>query len=152
MIVPGGQAGGGTGGINISWKDFFLGIWVGGRGPITENPFLGIPTFGQALEQDRAQWEESQLAQFGDQYSFFHSGPTGGFVADWSVISRTPGGDGPGSVVTSITPPSITATGASSAQSGKSGGPASSSKRRSWPRRKCKPGYRWNGHRCVRKD
>ena len=85
-----------------------MGIWIGGRGPIIKNPFLGIPTFGQALEQDRAQWEESQRAQFGDQYSFFQEGPTGGFVVDWSVISRSPGGGGPGQFLTSTaTPPSV---------------------------------------------
>jgi len=101
-VVPGGQAGGGVPG----WKDIFLGIWVGGRGPIIGNPFLGLPTFTEALEQDRAQWQESQLAQFGDQYSFFQQGPTGGFVADWSVISRSPGGGGPGQSLTSTNPPS----------------------------------------------
>jgi len=100
-VVPGGQAGGGVPG----WKDIFLGIWVGGRGPIIGNPFLGLPTFTEALEQDRAQWQESQLAQFGDQYSFFQQGPTGGFVADWSVISRSPGGGGPGQSLTSTNPP-----------------------------------------------
>jgi len=65
----------------------------------------------------------------------------------------SPGGGGPGTYPISTTPPlSLEATGASLTQPGKSGGPASSSKRRSRPRRKCKPGYRWNGHRCVRKD
>jgi len=64
----------------------------------------------------------------------------------------SPGGGGPGpSPISTIPPLSVEATGASLAQLGKSGGPASSSKRRSRPRRKCKPGYRWNGHRCVPK-
>ena len=65
----------------------------------------------------------------------------------------SPGGGGPGHSLTSTNPPpSVEATGASLAQLGKPGVPASSSKRGSRPRRKCKPGYRWNGHRCVRKD
>ena len=67
--------------------------------------------------------------------------------------SPSPGGGGPGQSLTSTNPPpSVEATGASLTQLGKPGGPASSPKRRSRPRRKCKPGYRWNGHRCVRKD
>ena len=61
-----------------------------------------------------------------------------------------PGGGGPGSVVTSTTPPSITATGASLAQPGKTEGPARASKRGSRTRRKCKPGHYWNGRKCVR--
>ena len=134
--------------------DLFLGINIGKYGiPGMGNPYLRIPSFGQALEQDRAQWEESQQAQFGDQYSFFQEGPTSGFVADWSVISRSPRGGGPGHSLISTDPPlSLEATGAILEQLGKPGGPASSSKRRSRSRRKCKPGYRWNGHRCVRKD
>lgn len=78
-------------------------------------------------------------------------------------FTRSPssGGGGPGELPTSTTPPpsieavggaiSIpAATGPSLGQVGKPGGPARSTKRRSRPR--CKPGYRWNGHRCVRKD
>ena len=64
----------------------------------------------------------------------------------------SPGGGGPVAYPISTTPPlSLEATGASLVQLGKSGGPASISKRRSRPRRKCKPGYRWNGTRCVPK-
>ena len=63
-----------------------------------------------------------------------------------------PGGGGPGLSLTSTNPPpSVEATGASFAQHGKTEGPARSSKRGSRPRRRCKPGYRWNGHRCVPK-
>ncbi len=63
----------------------------------------------------------------------------------------SPGGGGPGHSLTSTTPPSITATGASLAQPGKTVGPARSSKRGSRPRRKCKPGYIWSKklRRCV---
>ena len=68
-----------------------------------------------------------------------------------SFITR-PGGGGPGQSLTSTDPPpSIEATGAILEQLGKPGGPARLSKQGSRPRRKCKPGYRWNGHRCVRK-
>jgi len=64
-----------------------------------------------------------------------------------------PRGGGPGTSPISTNPPlSLEATGASLTQPGKPGGPARSSKRGGRPRRKCKPGYRWNGHRCVRKD
>ena len=67
-------------------------------------------------------------------------------------ISSGPGGGGPGpSPISTTTPPSVEETGASLAQLGKPGGPASSSKRRGRPRRKCKPGYRWSRRlrRCV---
>ena len=68
-------------------------------------------------------------------------------------FDQRPGGGGPGqSPISTIPPLSLEATGASLTQLGKPGVPASSSKRGSRPRRKCKPGYRWNGHRCVRKD
>ena len=68
-------------------------------------------------------------------------------------FSDSPGGGGPGlSPISTNPPPSVEATGASLAQHGKTEGPARSSKRGSRPRRRCKPGYRWNGHRCVRKD
>ena len=82
--------------------------------------------------------------------SFLGPGLIGPIVPDLDFLG--PGGGGPGHSLTSTTPSSLEATGASLAQRGKSGGPASSSKRRSRPRRKCKPGYRWNGYRCVRKD
>lgn len=75
-----------------------------------------------------------------------------GVTSILSFFTLSPGGGGPGHSLTSTNPPlSLEATGASLAQSGKSGGPASSSKRGSRPRRKCKPGYRWNGTRCVPK-
>ncbi len=57
----------------------------------------------------------------------------------------SPGGGGPGSVVTSTTPVSLEATGASLVQLGKTEGPARASKRGSRPRRKkCPPGFRWS--------
>ena len=82
--------------------------------------------------------------------------PAGPSFTEWITgtwISSSPGGGGPGqSPISTIPPLSLEATGASLTQLGKPGVPASSSKRGSRPRRKCKPGYRWNGHRCVRKD
>jgi len=75
----------------------------------------------------------------------------GGLYDYWSG-SSSPGGGGPGlSPISTNPPPSIEATGASLAQLGKSGGPARASKQGSRPRRYCKPGYRWNGTRCVPK-
>ena len=122
MIVPGGQAGGGTGGINISWKDF-LGIWVGGRGPITENPFLGIPTFTEALEQD-----------------LMSQRPPLDFSHVYNPSYPRPGGGGPGQSLTSTnSPPSIEEVGRMVTSGGRS-------------RKSCPPGYRWDGRRCVRKD
>ena len=76
-----------------------------------------------------------------------------GAIIGISALTYSPGGGGPVAYPISTTPPlSLEATGAILEQLGKPGGPASSSKRRSRPRRKCKPGYRWNGRRCVRKD
>jgi hypothetical protein len=70
-----------------------------------------------------------------------------------SFMTLSPGGGGPVAYPISTTPPlSLEATGASLTQPGKTEGPARVSKRGSRPRRKCKPGYRWNGRRCVRKD
>jgi hypothetical protein len=62
----------------------------------------------------------------------------------------SPGGGGPGHSLTSTTPPSITATGASLAQFGKTEGPARASKRGSRPRR-CPKGKIWSPRlkRCV---
>ena len=89
----------------------------------------------------------------------FESGPdifTGSWFREFpgllgSLVS--PGGGGPGQSLISTNPPlSLEATGAILEQLGKPGGPASSSKRGSRPRRKCKPGYLWNGHRCVPKS
>ncbi len=63
-------------------------------------------------------------------------------------ISSGPGGGGPGhSPISTNPPPSIEAIGASFRQSGKSGGPASSMKRRSRPRRRCP--YYWHNGKWV---
>jgi len=68
----------------------------------------------------------------------------------------SPGGGGPGPSPISTTPPlSLEATGASLAQVGKPGGPASSAKRRSRPRRKkCPKGYHWSKYlrMCIRDE
>jgi len=87
---------------------------------------------------------------------------TGVAHAYWHLLSyavehadhdhSSPGGGGPGlSPISTNPPPSLEATGASLAQPGKTEGPARASKRGSRSRRRCKPGYRWNGHRCVPK-
>lgn len=74
-------------------------------------------------------------------------------LLSWTLSPGLSGGGGPGTGTPTSTnpPPSITATGASLGQHGKPEGPARLSKRGSRPRRRCKPGYRWNGHRCVPK-
>jgi len=82
--------------------------------------------------------------------------PAGPSFTEWITgtydPSTSPGGGGPGlSPISTNPPPSVEATGASLAQHGKTEGPARLSKRGSRPRRRCKPGYRWNGHRCVPK-
>ena len=125
--MPGGQAGGGLGTIalDLTW------IYVE-----TRNPWFSIPRLKSIS------WAIREQMLYGKHYGLlYYDDPV------------SPGGGGPGTYPISTTPPlSLEATGASLTQPGKSGGPASSSKRRSRPRRKCKPGYRWNGHRCVRKD
>jgi len=82
--------------------------------------------------------------------------PAGPSFTEWITGTWTPsspGGGGPGPSPISTDPPlSVEATGASLAQLGKPGVPASSSKRGSRPRRRCPSGYRWNGHRCVPKS
>jgi len=91
---------------------------------------------------------------------------TGVAHAYWHLLSyavehadhdhSSPGGGGPGlSPISTNPPPSLEATGASLAQPGKSGGPASSSKRRSRPRRKkCPKGYHWSKYlrMCIRDE
>jgi len=64
----------------------------------------------------------------------------------------SPGGGGPGlPPISTDPPPSLEATGASLTQPGKSGGPASSSKRGSRPRRKCPTGMVWSSthKKCI---
>jgi len=89
--IPGGQAGGGTG--SISWMDLFLGINVGKYGiPGMGNPYLGIPTFTEALEQDLM----SQRP------------PPSMYLPLAMRPGMSPGGGGPGQSLTSTaTPPSI---------------------------------------------
>ena len=79
---------------------------------------------------------------------------------DWldyeTWFSPTPGGGGPGSVVTSTEPPlSVEESGIIYRQGAypmKGGRPDSPKASRGRSRKRCSPGYRWNGHRCVRKD
>ena len=124
--MPGGQAGGGLGTIALDLTWFYVE---------TRNPWFSIPrlkSIGWAIREQMLHGKHYGLRYYDDPVS--------------------PGGGGPEAAQISTTPPlSLEATGASLAQLGKSGGPASSSKRRSRPRRKCKPGYRWNGTRCVPK-
>ncbi len=88
------------------------------------NPYLGIPTFTEALEQDLM----SQRP------------PPGAYLPFPMRPGMSLGGGGPGPSPISTDPPlSLEATGASLAQLGKPGGPASSSKRRSRPRRYALP-------------
>jgi hypothetical protein len=77
----------------------------------------------------------------------------GMLTRDYSY-TPSPGGGGPGpSPISTIPPLSVEATGAILEQLGKPGGPASSSKRRSRPRRrKCPKGWHWSKqyNTCVR--
>ena len=72
-------------------------------------------------------------------------------VADADSLS---GGGGPGGDLTSAVPPSITSGGAPPSAEGLGrlinsahGGGRSGAK----PRKRCPPGFRWDGRRCVRK-
>ena len=70
--------------------------------------------------------------------------------------SISPGGGGPGqSLISTATPPSVTEVGRMITQGGhpmKGGRPDSSKASQGRSRKRCPPGYRWNGARCVRKD
>ena len=68
--------------------------------------------------------------------------------------STSSGGGGPGGVLTSAVPPSVTSGGAPSSTEGLGrlvnsahGGGRSGAK----PRKRCPPGFMWDGRRCVRK-
>jgi len=140
--VPGVQLAGGTG--LIRHPQLFRGLYMGPN-------LIGISTMVYIADLQAARRKgfgndvQAYRASLVDKYYAF-------VTTGLSYMTLSPGGGGPGQSLTSTTPPSITATGASLAQSGKTEGPARASKRGSRPRRKCKPGYRWNGHRCVRKD
>ena len=87
----------------------------------------------------------------------------------WWVITETPssGGGGPGGVLTSATPPSVLTTyrGDRPQGLGRPGGAPSSieglgrlvdsahggGRSGAKPRKRCPPGFRWDGRRCVRK-
>ncbi len=79
-----------------------------------------------------------------------------------SFMTLSPGGGGPGSYPISTDPPPsveevgtmITQVGDIAASSDVAGRPDSSkaSRRGGRHRKRCPPGYRWNGKRCVRKD
>ena len=78
-------------------------------------------------------------SDFGDQYSFFQEGPTRGFVADWSLISHSPGGGGPGHSLTSTaTPPSVEEVGRMITSGGRS-------------RKRCPTGMVWSPRhkKCI---
>ena len=147
VVVPGGQMGGGTG--LIRHPQLFKGLYMGPN-------LIGISTMVYIADLQRARREGfgNDVQAYRDDMADRHIAAFyGGVTSILSLFTLTPGGGGPRASPISTTPPlSLEATGASLAQLGKSGGPASSSKRRSRPRRKCKPGYRWNGTRCVRKD
>jgi len=101
--------------------------------------------FGNDVEAYRA----SKMADFKSEFS--------GFVTTaLSFMTLSPGGGGPGQSLTStVTPPSITEVGTMIIQGGhpmKWGHPDSSKASRGRSRKRCPPGYRWNGRRCVRKD
>ncbi len=158
-IVPSpGQMGPGTGSISIglsvsdpvttlSWKDYILGLWLGGRGPITENPFLEIPTFRDALEEDLL----SQRPTLDFSHVINPSYPRPSF------LSPSSGGGGPGGLPNlHLPPPSIEETGEILSNPSIMGevlsSPRRSTSKKAGKRRKsCPPGYRWNGHRCVKK-
>ena len=116
-------------------------IISGGIGLAARNPYVSI---GMGI-----------LHGLGHVFKPSHN-PYGPSFTEWITGTYVPlslGGGGPEQPLISTTPPlSVEATGAILEQFGKPGGPASSSKRRSRPRRKCKPGYQWNGHRCVPKS
>jgi len=78
----------------------------------------------------------------------------GALALGWWISTETSssGGGGPGGVLTSAVPPSITSGGAPSSTEGLGrlinsahGGGRSGAK----PRKRCPPGFHWNGRRCV---
>ena len=70
-------------------------------------------------------------------------------------LSPSPGGGGPGqSLISTNPPPSVEEVGQiiSRGYPMKGGRPESKKASRGRSRKRCPNGYRWNGHRCVRKD
>jgi len=162
-IVPTpGQMGPGTGSISIglsvsdpittlSWKDYILGLWLGGRGPITENPFLEIPTFRDALEEDLL----SQRPTLDFSHVFNPSYPRPSFLSPFS------GGGGPGGLPNlHRPPPSIEEAGEILSnptvvvEVPSSPRRSTSNKSRKKKRKACPPGYRWSrrAKRCLHRQ
>jgi hypothetical protein len=78
------------------------------------------------------------------------------FTIPFLFPSPSPGGGGPGQFpISTDSPPSMREQGRASAEPGTYGRTPSPSvgkeSRASRSRKRCPPGYRWNGQRCVRK-
>ncbi len=77
-----------------------------------------------------------------------------GAQGSFAPVEISSGGGGPGGVLTSAVPPSVTSGGAPSSTEGLGrlvnsahGGGRSGAK----PRKRCPPGFMWDGRRCVRR-
>ena len=132
-------SGGGMGLASPSLSEWILGLYWGSKsGFVTENPYLGIPSFWDAVKLDLI----NQRTR--DRYVGPHAARHG--------RPDSLGGGGPGGVLTSAVPPSITSGGAPSSTEGLGrlinsahGGRRTGTK----PRKRCPPGFHWNGRRCV---
>jgi hypothetical protein len=165
-IVPSpGQMGPGTGSISIglsvsdpittlSWKDYILGLWLGGRGPITENPFLELPTFRDALEEDLR--SQRPTLDFSHVINPSYRRPS------FDLFSSS-GGGGPGELPNLHRPlPSIEETGellsnppiVGEVPSSPSTYSLKSTRTRKKKRKACPPGYRWSrrAKRCLHRQ
>jgi len=129
------------------------GAMVLSRWPWSSMRFgAGLPTgaawlFKKATEQDR----RDNPPPSGGAFVVSLLALLSGFRSTTTVSS---GGGGPGGVLTSAVPPSVTSGGVPPSVEGLGrlinsayGGGRSGAK----PRKRCPPGFHWNGRRCVRK-
>jgi len=169
---PTGQMGGGQ--FSPAWKELQPVMVVGAQVGFTVVSLVGV---GKILKAGRVisaadallvrLYQSGKLPLIGGS-TYYPPGWIGpGFTIAAGTISTwfTPdssGGGGPGELPASTTPPpsieeygdvisGVVPTGPSFAQVGKPGGPASSAKRRSRPRRGCPVGYIWSKklRKCV---
>ncbi len=111
-----------------------------------------------------ADLQSARRAGFGNDVEAYRAAKMVGFKSELSSFVTTalsfmtlsPGGGGPGqSPISTDPPPSVEEVGTLIPQGGhpmQVGHPDSPEASRGRSRKRCPPGYRWNGRRCVRKD
>jgi hypothetical protein len=110
-----------------------------------------------------ADLQQSRREGYGNDVQAYREANAANIVSEFSsyvitflsFMTLSPGGGGPGQSLTSTDPPpSVEEVGTMITQGAhpmKGGHPDSSKVSRGRSRKRCPPGYRWNGKRCVRK-